>query len=318
MKTRRVPIPQDDGDASHVLSALKKVTKNLSKQSLSNVTRKLSQVGITQRQQSEQLAQKNNNLLEHDEKSIRSAGTAHSYSMSVRNRIIKGNGFPKVATPFYKGILPPQAPEHEGRLTVVLDMDETLLHSEFESQNNDYRQFEKREKAKRKPDFQLDIQFGLENGRTRPEKVSVHTRPGCMNFLKAINRDFECVVFTAALPVYARPVLDRLDPTGRLIQHRLYRDSTITWKGQPFVKDMALMGRDMRRVVLVDNNPCAMLARPDNAIPILSYYDSPLDQELPKILKLLYELKDTRDVRPYLKKRFRFRENIKHMLDDAF
>ena len=29
----------------------------------------------------------------------------------------------------YEGILPPPKPEHEGKLCVVLDMDETLIHS---------------------------------------------------------------------------------------------------------------------------------------------------------------------------------------------
>lgn len=85
---------------------------------------------------------------------------------------------------------------------------------------------------------------------------------------------FKVVVFTAAIPVYAKPVLDRIDPDN-LILHRLYRDSTVTFEGQPYVKDLSLLGRcnlaflksdqspspgrDMSRIVLVDNNPAAMV-----------------------------------------------------------
>ena len=52
-------------------------------------------------------------------------------------------------------------------------MDETLIHSEFESQNiNNYRQKEQRKTAKRKPDFEFNMI--LESGR-RTERVSLVT-----------------------------------------------------------------------------------------------------------------------------------------------
>ena len=85
----------------------------------------------------------------------------------------------------------------------------------------------------------------------------------------------------------------------------------------------------MRSIVLVDNNPLAMIACPDNAIPIASYFDQPRyggcllyccnrnivinsqntcrDRELEAMAKLLNELRLFSDVRPYLVKRFEFR-----------
>jgi len=206
--------------------------------------------------------------------------------------------------PLKKGIIGEQCPEDRGKLTVVLDMDETLLHSQFES-GNEYRQEEERQEAKSKADFTVTLGGA--------DTVHVHKRPGVDKFLRKVAEDFELIVFTAALPVYAKPVMDVLDPDN-LIKFRLYRESTVTYKGQPYVKDLSMMGRDMRRIVIVDNNPLAMLARPDNAIPIISFYDDPADEELEKTLRFLYELKDVPDVRPFLKKRFRFRENLKHML----
>lgn len=38
----------------------------------------------------------------------------------------------------------------------------------------------------------------------------------------------------------------------------------MSYRGQPFVKDLTLLGRDMGRIVLIDNNPFAMIATPDN------------------------------------------------------
>lgn len=210
--------------------------------------------------------------------------------------------------PVYQGILPPQSPENKGRLCVVLDMDETLIHSQFNS-SNEYRQEEERQEAKTKHDFQVNIGVG-ENG--EDEVASVYIRPGLAKFIEKGAMLFELVIFTAALPIYAKPVLDKIDPNGRF-SFRLYRDSTVTYRGQPFVKDLNVLGRDMRRIVLLDNNPYAMLASPDNAMPILSFYDDPTDRELEKALALLTEMKNLDDIRPYLKKRFKFRQQLKEM-----
>jgi len=187
-------------------------------------------------------------------------------------------------------------------------MDETLLHSEFRNPNN-YRQAEDRKSVKRKCDFTLS----LNTDGSMSETISVYKRPGLHAFLDECSKNFEVVIFTAALPVYASPVLDKIDKKKQIVA-RLYRDSTVIWKGQPFVKDLVPLGRDMRKIVLVDNNPCAMIARPDNSIPILSFYDDPSDEELGKILKLLMKLKDMKDVRPFLKRRFRLRENLASLL----
>jgi len=88
-------------------------------------------------------------------------------------------------------------------------------------------------------------------------------------------------------------------------------------QGQPYVKDISKLGRSMKKIVLIDNNPCAMLASPDNVIPIMSFYDSPTDNELPKVLQLLRKLNSMEDIRPFLIKRFRFRENMMQLLSNV-
>lgn len=214
------------------------------------------------------------------------------------------------ARPKRRSLLGPQAPRDVGRLCVVLDMDETLLHSRFTSVDNEFRQSEFRENVGI-DDYDFSLTFNSGEGM---ERVYVSKRPGLHDFLAKLSKDFEPVVFTAALPVYAKPVLDRID-RGNDIRKRLYRDSTVDYKSHSFVKDLSLMGRDMRRVVLLDNNPMAMLASPDNAIPIPSWFSNPSDRELAKVLALLYELKNLKDVRPYLREKFRFRENLKNIVD---
>jgi TFIIF-interacting CTD phosphatase-like protein len=72
------------------------------------------------------------------------------------------------------------------------------------------------------------------------------------------------------------------------------------------VKDVGMFGRDMRRTLLIDNNPYAMLPQPDNAFPILSWFDDD-DRELDTVFELLMKMKSMRDVRPLLKKQFSYR-----------
>ncbi|GAB5365135.1 hypothetical protein AAMO2058_001030900 [Amorphochlora amoebiformis] len=187
----------------------------------------------------------------------------------------------------YNGILPKQKKEDEGKITVVLDMyvsDETLLHSQFETKNN-YRQTEERQTAKRPCDFKFQLKL---DSNSPPETVKVYKRPGLDEFLSNLSKEFEVVVFTAAVPLYAQPVLDRADLACR-IQHRLYRSSTVTFKGQPYYAKgiYDILTQAVIQIVLIDNNPCAMLASPDNVIPIMSFYDSPVDNELPKVQRML-------------------------------
>lgn len=61
----------------------------------------------------------------------------------------------------------------------------------------------------------------------------------------------------------ADPILDAIDPQGH-IKYRLYRDSTVEYNGYPYVKDLRVLGRDLRRTVLLDNALDSFRANPNN------------------------------------------------------
>lgn len=71
---------------------------------------------------------------------------------------------------------------------------------------------------------------------------------------------FEIVVFTASKQVYADRVIDYLDPQGTLVQHRVYRDHCVEWQCN-YLKDLAVLGRDLARTAIVDNSPLAFSLR---------------------------------------------------------
>ena len=57
----------------------------------------------------------------------------------------------------------------------------------------------------------------------------------------------------------------------------------------------------MKDVIIVDNSPIAYMFQPENALPILSWYDNPDDRELPRLANILERLAYEDDVRKIIR-----------------
>ena len=184
--------------------------------------------------------------------------------------------------------LPPNATRKP--VTLVLDLDETLVHSQMEPRTD--------------ADFVFDVQLcGVTS------TVYVKARPRMAEFLDYASERFEVVIFTASHRAYAETLLDKIDPRRTRIQHRLYRDACATVDGL-YLKDLDVLGRDLSKVAIVDNTPYVFGFQPDNAIPIESWYDDPQDRELDELQPLLDRMRNARDVRPLLVEAFGMRRRI--------
>ncbi|KAJ3416628.1 hypothetical protein HDV05_000910 [Chytridiales sp. JEL 0842] len=181
--------------------------------------------------------------------------------------------------PEKKHLLPPLAPAHVNKKCLVLDLDETLVHSSF--------------KPVPSADFIIPVEI---DGQTH--NVYVLKRPGVDLFLQRLGRQFEVVVFTASLSKYADPVLDTLDK-HQVVHHRLFREACIHHRGN-YVKDLSLLGRDLKDVIILDNSPASYIFHPSNAIPISSWFNDPNDTELVDLIPFLEDLKLVEDVRSVL------------------
>uniref|UniRef100_A0A7S3LUS7 FCP1 homology domain-containing protein n=1 Tax=Palpitomonas bilix TaxID=652834 RepID=A0A7S3LUS7_9EUKA len=179
--------------------------------------------------------------------------------------------------------LPPKA-EGSPPVTIVLDLDETLVHAT--TQKDD------------RHDIMFDVEFG-----PAVYNVYVKKRPRVMEFLRAASSMFEVVVFTASQKVYADRLLDILDKDTKYIEHRLFRDSCVIVEGN-YLKDLTVLGRDMSKVFIIDNSPVAFGLQVDNGIPIESWYDDQSDIELDKMLPFLRELSTCDDVRPLIRQHY--------------
>ena len=85
-----------------------------------------------------------------------------------------------------------------------------------------------------------------------------------------------------------------------LCSYKLFREHC-TFVNNAFVKDLTRLGRSMKDLLILDNSPIAYMFQPENAMPILSWYDSPADRELPRISLLLERLAYEEDVRKIIR-----------------
>jgi len=176
-------------------------------------------------------------------------------------------------------LLPPKSIENIHKKTIILDLDETLVHSSTTSF--------------KKNDIILNIDFDsvLYN-------IYVLVRPGAENFIKKLSKLFEVVIFTASISKYASPLIDKLDKDQN-IKYRLYREHC-TFLNGIFIKELKRLNRDLKDVLIVDNSPLAYAFDTENGLPIKSWYDDKNDNEFEKIFPLIEFLSEVDDVRDYI------------------
>ena len=108
-------------------------------------------------------------------------------------------------------LLPPAQPPLKGRKCLILDLDETLVHSSFKILNQ--------------ADFTIPVEI-----EGQYHNVYVIKRPGVDQFMKRVGELYEVVVFTASVSKYGDPLLDQLD-IHHVVHHRLFRESCYNHQG---------------------------------------------------------------------------------------
>ena len=172
-------------------------------------------------------------------------------------------------------ILPPKN-KGDYRKTLVLDLDETLVHSGFTDFNPS--------------DIILPIKIDDE-----VHNIHVLIRPGVNQFLSILSKFYEIIIFTASLSKYASPLLDIIDRNNYCC-YRFYREHCTLINGI-FVKDLKRLNRDLKNVIIVDNSPLSYAFNHENGFPITSWYDDKNDTELIDIIPILEFLSRVNDVR---------------------
>ena len=149
--------------------------------------------------------------------------------------------------------LSPKKKDDKRDYCLVLDLDETLVHF-FEDNSEAY----------------------------------VKVRMGAEQFITVLSQYCEIVIFTASTQYYADIVIDGLD-CKNLIDYKLYREHTIEFNGNN-VKDLSKLGRDLNKVIIIDNIEENYCFQPNNGLNIIDFEGDENDNELQFLLEDLLEV----------------------------
>ena len=173
---------------------------------------------------------------------------------------------------------------------LILDLDETLVHSSFQPLGIDHNN------KIIEPDIFLKILFD-----NKYYNLYVLTRPYINEFLKEMSKLFIIYIFTASIKEYANPLLNEIDK-NHIISKRLFRDSCTITKDGKYVKNLNILNYNLKDVILLDNNPISYSFNKTNGIPIKSWHNDKNDKELIKIGHFLNFISSVDDVRYYIQR----------------
>ena len=134
--------------------------------------------------------------------------------------------------------------EMEKKFCLVLDIDETITHT-------------------------LKLPFG----------DYFLVRPGVKDFLEEMIKYFEIVIFTSSPKSYADNILDKIDINNEFFSYRLYRKHVCYENGNS-VKKLDMIGRDLKKIVFVDNLKSNAKYNPSNLYHIKSWINDMFDNQL--------------------------------------
>ena len=152
------------------------------------------------------------------------------------------------------------------KYSLVLDLEETLLH------------------------FNMNI--------TNNNQGVVDIRPGAIKFLDNISKYYELIVFNEGEQRYTDILIDSLEENKIYFEQRFYREHTII-DNNDVVKDLAKIGRSLDRILIIDNMPQNFKLQKNNGITIKSFWgDNPKDNILSELEIILIKIaKDGGDIR---------------------
>ena len=138
--------------------------------------------------------------------------------------------------------------------TLVLDLDETLINIEFKDNSNN--------------------------------KCILHLRPGLFWFLSKVKPFYELITFTSASREYAQPIINEIELKNKYFDYTFFREHSVI-SGNDFVKDISRIGRDMKRIIIVDNMEQNFRLNKNNGIKIKAFYGDQNDKVLYELSKIL-------------------------------
>lgn len=159
---------------------------------------------------------------------------------------------PSMVQDIGKELVPPKDPALRDRITIVMDLDETLIYA---------------------------------------REGPLYARPGLDDLLKYLKEHCEAIVWTAGVKAYAQAVVRNIDTKYEAISHTVYRHRKWFTGQAGYNKDLTLLGRNLDTTLIIENTPDCVRGNETNGILVADYEGGELaDNTLPAILALITDL----------------------------
>jgi len=140
-------------------------------------------------------------------------------------------------------------------------------------------------------------------------------------FLAAMSKIFEIIVFTAASRDYAEAVVTYLDPEQKVIQAIIDRSYCTNSGSGVWIKDLRIIqNRELNDMVIVDNYVHSFAYQLENGIPILEWHDDKNDRELKFLQEYLEKLAECDNIAEFNRKNLKLMEfsrvALKELIED--
>ena len=215
----------------------------------------------------------NSDYITNNNNNNNNAKTTNEYCSTYNYVIPKNNKIEKYLLPKMKRYY---------KYSLVLDLDETLICIKRDSNNN--------------------IKLNKNN------LIALIIRPGLIDFLQKMKKLYELILFSSGTSEYVSPIIKNIEKKEKFFEHILYRQHVTFDENGNFFKNLNLLNRNVKNILIVDDNYKNFKYHKSNGICIKPFYgDSYNDKNTLKILgnilyKIRYDADITGDIRISLNK----------------
>ena len=132
------------------------------------------------------------------------------------------------------------------KYTLILDLDETLIYLKNKINISDNDKF-------------LNNPFA---------SSILILRPGLIDFLKKMKQIYELIIFSSGTLDYIMPIIKIIEKKGKFFEYILYRKHISFLKNGEYYKDLSLLNRNLKNVIIVDDMAKNFVLHKSNGICI--------------------------------------------------
>lgn len=136
--------------------------------------------------------------------------------------------------------------------------------------------------------------------------------------LEELSKHFELILYTCGTATYAQCIAETVQKKQKYFDHVLCLSHCLySMENEMFIKDLKILeeGRNLRDVVIVDNNIQSFFLQLSNGIPIYDYTGDKNDDVLLSLTEYLKSFQNVDDVRKKIDKDFSIKELLEEKAD---